>query len=54
MAVSKQHLITITTSYHGLDYIVHAQAMDRWLNVCDPSKPADQQEHSATSPMSDA
>jgi hypothetical protein len=40
----KQHLITITTSDHGLDFIVHSQEMDRYLIVEDieKNKPADQ------------
>lgn len=42
----KQHLITITTSSHGLDFIVHAQEMDRYLMVdeIERDKPADQHE----------
>ncbi len=42
--MSKQHLITITTSSHGLDFIVHGQEMDRYLMVDDieRDKPVDQ------------
>lgn len=42
--MSKQPLIEITTSSHGLDYVVHALAMERWLDVCDDSLPRDQAE----------
>lgn len=43
-AMSKQPLITITTSDHGLDFIVHGQAMDNFL-ITEPiedDKPEDQ------------
>lgn len=44
--MSKQPLITITTSSHGLDFIVHGQAMDNFL-ITEPIEddmPADRRE----------